>query len=165
MQTIEAGSSFDVHDGDAKVICSEKPVECTVRFALPPGVAGDSGCGKACANRCTGLQWLLVKWLRTPPVASKCFGADRPKVTSFSRLQRHQPPQRVEAGIKVRLVASVMAAFDESLTQSGIVIAEPVFEPDPAGFGGVGPTLEQAIGQVSSQLLQVAMAWEPPEKF
>ena len=107
----------------------------------------------------------MIKWLRMTPIASKCFGSDRPKVTSFSRLQRHQPPQRIEAGIKVRLVASVMAAFDESFTQSGIIIAEPVFEPEPVGSRRVRPTLEQAIGQFSSQLLQVAMAWEAPEKF
>ena len=151
VQAIAAASGFQIDQRDRQVVAAEKPREYPRGFGFPFDIVIGAPRGEAGRDGRRGLQRLLVERLRRLAPVAKSRRANRAELALGRGLPGHKPTQRLQTGIDIARCLAGDAGHDQRLRQSGVVIGEPVLEPNPVvGCDGI-KNRDQSIGKQGTE--------------
>ena len=135
MQSVATSAGVRIDQRNGEVIGAKIPGERPSPFSGPVDrrMAGTGrrmrrGAGR---DRSCGFEGLLVEGFGWLSEISKTVDPDGAEETGFRRLQRHQPGEASETRSQQIRVAQRGRGQYEGLRETGVVIGQPLLEPDP----------------------------------
>ena len=101
MQPIRAAARLGIDQRCPQVVFAQEPIERAHRPCRPLRAAIRPPRSKAGGNRCCRLDGLLIERFRLLAGPAEALGPDRSEASRRRGLKRHEPAQRLQAGLDV----------------------------------------------------------------
>ena len=111
MKPIQTAARIGIDQRCLQVVFAQKPSERAHRPRRPLRAAIRRPCSKASRNRCRRLDWLLIERFGLPAEPAEALRPNRSKVSRRRGLKRHEPAERSEADLDVRLASGSSRRF------------------------------------------------------
>lgn len=145
MKAVAAASGAGVVEAESEVVAAKEPFESTFGFFRPRGILGVAEGFEAGGNHGLGFDGLLIEIGVDAVFDTEAVAADGTEMAGLGFLQRGEPGEGFESDLKRFGMGHPLAAENQCLTESGVVIGGDVLKPRPVFGGAVFPKGDEFV--------------------